>query len=232
MAFTRKQSREKSKYTFVKSEYVPSEADSTVAHWGPATSQAPKRRNRRTEPCTPGGTDWQNLPDGPLWRIFELLFADKEAKADVSWLATTAWQKTSAWHQAHSKLASAVAQCSSGLHSVAGSFSGSHTGGHCGFKAREVSQGAHPWHMPISCIDLVRIGDCLKCSAKQKAPFVAAASLVRSCVVCAGHHLPKMMLQRWSGAQPQQPPVQLSVDQPSQRPMVSILFLPTLATDS
>lgn len=84
MAFTRQQSKEKAKPTFIKSEYVASEADSTVAHWGPEASQAPKRKNRRTEPFTQGGVDWQNLPDGPLLRIFELLFADLEAKAAVS----------------------------------------------------------------------------------------------------------------------------------------------------
>lgn len=83
MAFTRKQSKEKPKYTFVKSEYVASEADSTVAHWGPASSQAPRRKAKRSEPVQ-HGVDWQNLPDGPLLRIFEILNADEEGTADVS----------------------------------------------------------------------------------------------------------------------------------------------------
>lgn len=94
MAFTRRQSREKQKYTFVKSEYAASEADSTVARWGPAASQAPKRRARKTEACNQHGTDWQNLPDGPLLRIFDILFTNKAAAEDVRWLAGTCTQPT------------------------------------------------------------------------------------------------------------------------------------------
>jgi hypothetical protein len=63
-----------------RSEAVPDEADSTVAHWA-----MPPRKRRRSDGLTGTcGVDWQSgLPEGPLLRVFELLHAE-QANAAVS----------------------------------------------------------------------------------------------------------------------------------------------------